>query len=78
MAENMDDRAPTNAEFDGHVAHFKVLAYSPEAVPLLDKAGVAANLDDGCVELSADTLNAYIAGLSELRYWPREQAMKAP
>ena len=58
-------------------AHFKFLAYSAEAVPLLEKAGIAEDLDDACVELTTDTLAAYIVGLAPLRHWPREEAMKA-
>ena len=58
-------------------AHFKFLAYTPEVQPLLEKAGVAADLDDGCLELSTSTLSAYLASLGEVRNWPREDAMKA-
>ncbi len=58
-------------------AHFKFLAYSPEALPLLQKAGVAEALDDGCIELGPDGVAAYIVELAKLRYWPREDAMKA-
>ena len=58
-------------------AHFKFLAYSPEALPLLQKAGVAETLDDGCVELGPDALAGYIVELAKLRHWPREEAMKA-
>ena len=58
-------------------AHFKFLAYSPEAVPLLQKAGILDDLDDGCIELTAETLDDYLADLGELRHWPREEAMKA-
>ncbi len=57
-------------------AHFKFLAYSPEVLPLLEKAGVAADLDGGCVELTGDSLAAYIAGLGAQRHWPREDALK--
>ncbi len=58
-------------------AYFKFLAYSPEALPLLDKAGVSADLDDGCIELSRETLSAYMTALGDIRHWPREEAMKA-
>ena len=58
-------------------AHFKFLAYSADTLALIEKAGIAKDLDEGCFELTGETLGGYIAALAEIRYWPREDAMKA-
>ncbi len=59
-------------------AHNKFVAYSPEVVPLLEKAGIIDDLDDGFIALeSKKTVGEYIEALSEIRHWAREQAMLA-
>ena len=57
-------------------AHYKFVAYSPEIVPLLEKAGVIDDLDDGFVELNAKKdIGEYIDSLADIRHWAREKAM---
>ena len=54
-------------------AHCKFMGLSPEAKPLLVKAGIAEDLDDGCMGLqSADDAKAFVAALGPLRFWDRE------
>lgn len=53
--------------------HAKFIAYTDEAMPLLEKAGIAADLDQGCVKLDTDTTPAeFIARCRGVRYWARE------
>ena len=58
-------------------AHCKFIAYSAAAQPLLEKAGIWADLDDGCVELGkkADAAG-FIDLCGALRFWDREKALK--
>ena len=54
-------------------AHCKFMGLSPEAKPLLVNAGIAEDLDDGCLGLeSADDAKAFVAALGPLRFWDRE------
>jgi catalase len=58
-------------------AHLKFIAYVAAAEPLLEKAGVLADLDEGCVKLSAaDDAKAFVAACRKLRFWQREAAVK--
>ena len=53
-------------------AHRKFIAYVPAATPLLEKAGVAANIDDGFIALGkADDPDTFVAECRKLRYWER-------
>ena len=76
-AETLAKMPPARDFVADAFAHFKFLAYSPEAVPLLQKAGILDDLDDGCTELTVETLDDYLAQLGKVRNWPREMAMKA-
>lgn len=59
-------------------AYFKFVAYSPGVVPLLEKAGIIDDLDDGFVEIDGpDAVSAYIEALADIRHWAREKAMVA-
>jgi catalase len=54
-------------------AHLKFIAYSGAAMPLLEKAGIAADLDDGCIELKQTKGAAsFIANCRGVRKWERE------
>ena len=54
-------------------AHCKFIGYDKAAEPLLEAAGVAKMLDDGCLCLKdAKTVATFIKMCKELRYWPRE------
>lgn len=59
-------------------AHFKFLALTPEAAPLLEKAGIVDEVDEGVIQLNTpDAFTAYFEKLADIRYWPREKAMTA-
>lgn len=61
-------------------AHCKFIGYVEAALPLFEKAGVAAkDLDDGCVSIgSAKQARSFVDGLSRLRVWEREPNVKLP
>jgi catalase len=55
-------------------AHCKFIAYNQVAVPLLEAAGIAAMLDDGCFLLkSPKDVDRFIEACGKLRYWDRER-----
>ena len=55
-------------------AHCKFIAYSSEAMTLLEKAGIKDDLDAGCIAIkSASDVEAFVTLCRELRYWPREK-----
>ncbi|MBE1205992.1 catalase [Aminobacter carboxidus] len=58
-------------------AHCKFIAFTPEAVPLLEKAGVDAEADEGLVPLvDAKATKAFVETCRKLRLWGREKAVK--
>ncbi len=58
-------------------AHCKFIAFSAEAVPLLEKAGVAPDADEGLVRLDrAAAVSAFVESCRKLRLWAREAAVK--
>ena len=58
-------------------AHYKFIAYSKEAVPLLKKAGLENELDKGCLLLEANKTNDFVKLCKELRFWQRAFLNKA-
>jgi len=55
-------------------AHLKFIAYVSAAGPLLEKAGIAADLDDGCIEITEVKHAAkFVAACRNLRLWEREK-----
>jgi len=57
-------------------AHCKFIGYVAGARPLLEKAGIAELLDEGCVELTGpDSADGFIAACRSVRHWPREEAV---
>ncbi|MGH9271877.1 MAG: catalase HPII, partial [Ilumatobacteraceae bacterium] len=59
---------------DAH-AHCKFVAYTAESQPLLEAAGVAAELDDGYVEVGGkQDLSTFIEQCRTVRYWDRERS----
>jgi catalase len=59
---------------DAH-AHGKFVAYHADALPLLEAAGVAAELDDGYVALDKrDALTTFIERCRAVRFWERAAA----
>ncbi|MCM5552353.1 catalase [Pleomorphomonas sp. NRK KF1] len=58
-------------------AHCKFIAFTPEAVPLLEQAGVAPDADEGLVSLEGNaSVSAFLASCRKLRLWARESAVK--
>ena len=54
-------------------AHCKFIGLSPETAPLVAKAGLAEDLDDGCMPLKTKAdAKAFVAALKPLRFWARE------
>ncbi len=57
--------------------HLKVIGHTPDAQPLLDRAGVEA--DKGVISLSDQkSLGAFIKGAKEGRRWEREPKLRSP
>ena len=77
-ADKLAKLAPARDFVADAFAHFKFVAYSPEVVPLLEKAGIIDDLDDGFVELDGqDAIAGYFESLGDIRHWARERAMTA-
>jgi catalase len=58
-------------------AHCKFIGYVDAVTPLFEKAGIAENLDEGCVLLqSAKDVAAFVGALGKLRLWGREPTVK--
>jgi catalase len=54
-------------------AHAKFIAYTPGAMPLFDRAGIADDLDAGCFALAdPDEVEAFVTSCRSLRHWDRE------
>jgi catalase len=54
-------------------AHCKFIGFSPEVLPLLDKAGVAGTIDEGMIQLSSSAnVSKFVSLLRQLRHWKRE------
>jgi len=57
--------------------HCKFIGYSSVALPLLDKAGVAKEMDEGVLEVSSATsATTFVEELGKLRVWGREPSVK--
>jgi catalase len=70
--------APTRDFIADAFAHCKFIGFTPATQPLLEKAGIADSLDDGCFELdSASAATAFVEALSPLRFWVREMSVDA-
>lgn len=58
-------------------AHCKFIAFTPESVPVLEKAGVAPDADEGLITLgNAAAISGFIESCRKLRLWAREAAVK--
>jgi catalase len=57
--------------------HLKFIAYTDGAKPLLTKAGIADDLDAGCVQLSgSEGASKFITLCRTMRLWSREKVVK--
>ncbi len=53
--------------------HCKFIGYSEVALPLLGKAGIEKDIDEGVLELSGSaSLTSFVKELGKLRFWGRE------
>jgi len=60
-------------------AHLKFIGYVDAAGPLLEKAGVAADGDEGVIRLDKpSSAAAFVKACRKLRLWDRESAVKLP
>ncbi|WP_312794228.1 catalase [Tianweitania sp.] len=58
-------------------AHCKFIAFTPEAAPLLAKAGVQADADEGLIALEGSkAIDTFIESCRKLRLWAREKSVK--
>jgi catalase len=59
-------------------AHLKFIAYADAAMPLFEKAGIASDLDKGCIVLNASKdAGVFVTACRKLRRWEREQIVMA-
>jgi catalase len=59
-------------------AHAKFIAYSADALPLFEKANLAADMDAGFIQLTAPAdAAAFVATCGALRFWDREALVHA-
>lgn len=54
-------------------AHMKFIGYIDAATPLMEKAGVNGNRDEGFIALDSRDCKPFIAACRKLRYWPRSE-----
>jgi catalase len=71
-------KEPTARDFVADAfAHMKFIGYADAALPLLKKAGVFEDLDEGCSPLgTADDAKNFVKNCRKLRFWQRETAIK--
>ncbi len=64
-------------------AHLKFIAYVDAALPLFEKAGIRADMDDGCINLTASKRTgakgaaAFVITCRNLRHWVREKLVNS-
>ncbi|MBU0669904.1 MAG: catalase, partial [Alphaproteobacteria bacterium] len=76
-AENFGMDKPSIDFVNDAFAHAKFIAFVPEAMALLEGAGVAKRVDEGFVELSKPgSAKDFIARCAKLRFWDREAVKK--
>ena len=79
-AEAIDDlvKEATGRDFVADAfQHCKFIGYDASAIPLLEKAGIAAALDEGILVLPGeDGLSGFVSKLGKLRVWAREPSVK--
>jgi catalase len=55
-------------------AHLKFIGYTKAALLLFQKAGIAEDLDEGCIELTdVKSVKAFVSSCRQLRLWERER-----
>jgi catalase len=72
-ARRLGDDATARDFVTDALAHAKFIGHVATARPLLEKAGVIDDLDEGCVPLDGpDAARDFVTTCRALRYWPRE------
>ena len=72
-ARKLSTDAPSKDFVADAFAHCKIIAYAPQALPLFTKAGIADDLDEGCVELNgAADIPGFLNACKKGRHWARE------
>ncbi len=72
-ANKLATDAPSKDFVSDAFAHCKMIAFTPDAMPLLDKARIADDLDSGCYKIAnAKDVRAFLEGCSKGRFWERE------
>ena len=57
-------------------AHLKFIGYTKAVLLLFQKAGIAEDLDEGCIELTdVKSVKAFVSSCRQLRLWEREKAL---
>ena len=57
-------------------AHLKFFAYTPDAMALFEKSGIAKDMDKGFIALStAKSVGSFVTSCRKLRHWAREKAL---
>jgi catalase len=71
-------KEPTARDFVADAfAHLKFIGFTDAAQPLLEKAGVLEDPDEGIMPLkSADDAHTFVAACRKLRFWQREARIK--
>jgi catalase len=60
-------------------SHCKFIAFSPEALPLLEKAGIASSIDQAMIQLENEkSVSVFKSLLGKLRHWDRERLFDTP
>jgi catalase len=66
--------APSKDFVSDAFAHCKFIAYSDPTVPLLEAAGIAGMLDEGCFRLKTrKDAERFVETCGKLRHWERER-----
>ena len=58
--------------------HLKTIGLTAAAEPLLAKAGVAVDADEGVVRVDGRTLDAFVGAAKRHRIWDREPTLRTP
>lgn len=57
--------------------HLKFIGYGDSAMPLLEKAGISSDLDEGCFELlETKNVKGFISACRNIRFWARESVVE--
>lgn len=76
-AERLTDEAAARDFVADAFAHCKFIGFTAAALPLMAKAGVTPDADEGLIALEEDaSVDAFVESCRTLRLWAREAAVK--